>query len=103
MAIFFILLVLTVIATLLRDILYTMVDPRNPLKLVLRIFSMTVPAPIDKIKAEAITIEERSPFQVVMKRFVRHRLAMISLAVMVVIFMYHDSWHPILPLIKLMN
>jgi peptide/nickel transport system permease protein len=47
---------------------------------------MTVPAQIDKIKAEAITIEERSPFQVVMRRFVRHRLAMISLAVMVVIF-----------------
>jgi peptide/nickel transport system permease protein len=47
---------------------------------------MTVPAQIDKIKAEAITIEERSPFQIVMRRFVRHRLAMISLTVMVVIF-----------------
>jgi peptide/nickel transport system permease protein len=48
---------------------------------------MTVPAAqMDTIKAEAITIEERSPFQVVMTRFVKHRLAMVSLAVMVVIF-----------------
>ncbi len=47
---------------------------------------MTVSAPIAKLEAEAITIEERSPFQVVMRRFVRHRLAMISMAVMVVIF-----------------
>jgi peptide/nickel transport system permease protein len=41
---------------------------------------------MDNIKAEAITIEERSPFQVVMTRFVRHRLAMVSMAVMIVIF-----------------
>lgn len=47
---------------------------------------MTVSAQIDSIKAEAITIEERSPFQVVMTRFVRHRLAMVSMAVMIVIF-----------------
>ncbi len=48
---------------------------------------MTVPAAhLDNIKAEAITIEERSPFQVVMTRFVRHRLAMVSMAVMIVIF-----------------
>jgi len=47
---------------------------------------MTLPAQLDRIKAEAITIEERSPFQIVMRRFVRHRLAMISLAVMAVIF-----------------
>lgn len=47
---------------------------------------MTVSAPIDKLELEAITIEERSPFQVVMRRFVRHRLAMISMAVMIVIF-----------------
>ncbi len=47
---------------------------------------MTVSAPIDKLEADAITIEERSPFQVVMRRFVRHRLAMISMAVMVIIF-----------------
>ena len=47
---------------------------------------MTVSAPIEKLQAEAITIEERSPFQVVMRRFVRHRLAMISMAVMIIIF-----------------
>lgn len=47
---------------------------------------MTVPVQMDTIKAEAITIEERSPFQVVMMRFVKHRLAMVSLAVMIVIF-----------------
>jgi peptide/nickel transport system permease protein len=47
---------------------------------------MTVSAQMDNIKAEAITIEERSPFQVVMMRFVRHRLAMVSMAVMIIIF-----------------
>ena len=47
---------------------------------------MTVPAHMDNLKAEAVTIEERSPFQVVMMRFIKHRLAMVSLAVMVVIF-----------------
>ncbi|MBI3152558.1 MAG: ABC transporter permease [Chloroflexi bacterium] len=47
---------------------------------------MTVSAQIEKLEAEAITIEERSPFQVVMRRFVRHRLAMVSMAVMVIIF-----------------
>ncbi|MBI5352698.1 MAG: ABC transporter permease [Chloroflexi bacterium] len=47
---------------------------------------MTVPAHVDPLQAEAITIEERSPFQVVMRRFVRHRLAMVSMAVMFVIF-----------------
>lgn len=47
---------------------------------------MTVPAHMDNIKAEAITIEERSPFQVVMMRFIKHRLAMVSMAVMIVIF-----------------
>ena len=39
---------------------------------------MTVTAQIDKLQPEAITMEERSPFQIVMRRFVRHRLAMIS-------------------------
>ncbi|MBE0670271.1 MAG: ABC transporter permease [Anaerolineales bacterium] len=47
---------------------------------------MTVSAQLDKLDAESVTIEERSPFQVVMRRFIRHRLAMVSLAVMVVIF-----------------
>ncbi len=47
---------------------------------------MTVSAQLDKLDAEAVSIEERSPFQIVLRRFVRHRLAMLSLAVMVVIF-----------------
>lgn len=47
---------------------------------------MTVSAQLDKLDAESVTIEERSPFQVVMRRFIRHRLAMVSLAAMVVIF-----------------
>lgn len=47
---------------------------------------MTVTAQIDQLQPEAITIEERSPFQIVMTRFVRHRLAMISTAVMAVVF-----------------
>lgn len=47
---------------------------------------MTVPAQLVKLDAEAVTIEERSPFQIVFRRFVRHRLAMMSLAIMVVIF-----------------
>ncbi len=48
---------------------------------------MTVPVvQMDSIKAEAITIQERSPFQVVMMRFIKHRLAMASLILMIVIF-----------------
>lgn len=47
---------------------------------------MTAFAPVAKLEAEAITIEERSPFQIVMMRFRRHRLAMISLGLMIVIF-----------------
>ncbi|MBE0683334.1 MAG: ABC transporter permease [Anaerolineales bacterium] len=47
---------------------------------------MTVSAQLDKLDAESVTIEERSPFQIVLRRFVRHRLAMVSLAVMVLIF-----------------
>ncbi len=47
---------------------------------------MTVPAHMDNLKAEAVTIEERSPFQVVMMRFIKHRLAMASLIFMILIF-----------------
>jgi peptide/nickel transport system permease protein len=43
-------------------------------------------AQVAKLSAEAVTIEERTPFQIVMNRFKRHRLAMISLVVMVGIF-----------------
>lgn len=48
---------------------------------------MTVTAQIEKIQPEAITIEERSPFQIVIRRFVRHRLAMISMSVMLIVFL----------------
>ncbi|MBM3181069.1 MAG: ABC transporter permease [Chloroflexi bacterium] len=47
---------------------------------------MTVSAQLDKLDAESVSIEERSPFQIVFRRFVRHRLAMISMAVMLAIF-----------------
>jgi len=47
---------------------------------------MAVNTQVAKLEAEAISIEERTPFQIVTRRFVRHRLAMISLAVMTVIF-----------------
>ncbi len=42
-------------------------------------------AQVADLSAEAITIEERTPFQIVMNRFKRHRLAMVSLIVMIVI------------------
>jgi len=44
-------------------------------------------AQVAKLPAEAVTIEERTPFQIVMNRFKRHRLAMISLFIMIGIFM----------------
>ena len=43
-------------------------------------------AQVASLSPEAVTIEERSPFQIVMTRFKRHRLAMVSLVVMTVIF-----------------
>jgi peptide/nickel transport system permease protein len=43
-------------------------------------------AQVADLSAEAISIEERTPFQIVMTRFRRHRLAMISLIVMTTIF-----------------
>lgn len=42
-------------------------------------------AQVASLPAEAVTIEERSPFQIVMARFRRHRLAMVSLVVMTII------------------
>ncbi|MEO5888472.1 MAG: ABC transporter permease [Anaerolineales bacterium] len=42
-------------------------------------------AQLADLSAESVTIEERTPFQIVMKRFKRHRLAMVSLIVMIVI------------------
>jgi len=44
-------------------------------------------AQVANLSAEAVTIEERTPFQIVMKRFRRHRLAMISLVVMLGMFL----------------
>jgi peptide/nickel transport system permease protein len=41
---------------------------------------------IAELSADAITIEERTPFQVVMRRFRRHKLAMVSLVVITVVF-----------------
>ena len=38
---------------------------------------------VAKLSADTVTIEERTPFQIVMNRFKRHRLAMISLIVMI--------------------
>jgi peptide/nickel transport system permease protein len=43
-------------------------------------------ATVATLSAEAITIEERTPFQIVMQRFRRHRLAMVSMFVMLGIF-----------------
>jgi peptide/nickel transport system permease protein len=40
---------------------------------------------VSNLSAEVVTIEERTPFQIVMKRFMRHRLAMVSLIAMIVI------------------
>jgi peptide/nickel transport system permease protein len=43
-------------------------------------------AQVAKLSADTVTIEERTPFQIVMNRFKRHRLAMISLVIMIGIF-----------------
>jgi peptide/nickel transport system permease protein len=42
-------------------------------------------AQVASLPSEAVTIEERSPFQIVMTRFRRHRLAMVSLIIMILI------------------
>ncbi len=44
-------------------------------------------AQVATLSPEAVTIEERSPFQIVMRRFQRHRLAMVSLILMAAIFL----------------
>jgi peptide/nickel transport system permease protein len=43
-------------------------------------------AQVASLSPEAVTIEERSPFQIVLRRFQRHRLAMISLVIMLAMF-----------------
>jgi len=44
-------------------------------------------AQVASLSAEAVTIEERSPLQIVVNRFQRHRLAMVSFILMVAIFL----------------
>lgn len=44
-------------------------------------------AKVATLSAEAVTIEERTPFQIVMTRFRRHRLAMVALVIISVIFL----------------
>lgn len=44
-------------------------------------------APIEILSAEAITTPEESPWKIIFRRFRRHKLAMISLGVMAVIFL----------------
>lgn len=48
---------------------------------------MATTAPADLLSSEAITTPEESPWKVVWRRFRRHKLAMISLGVMVLIFL----------------
>jgi peptide/nickel transport system permease protein len=48
---------------------------------------MTANAQVAVLDAEKITIKEESPFQLVVRRFRRHKLAMISLFVMLSIFL----------------
>ena len=48
---------------------------------------MTASTQVAKLEAESITIEERSPFQVVVMRFRRHKLAMVSLGLIILIFL----------------
>ncbi len=43
-------------------------------------------AQVASLSPEAVTIEERSPFQIILRRFQRHRLAMISLVIMLAMF-----------------
>jgi len=48
---------------------------------------MSKPVDISELSAEGISIKEETPFQVVLKRFRKHKLAMISLVVMIAIFL----------------
>jgi peptide/nickel transport system permease protein len=44
-------------------------------------------APVELLSSEAITTPEEKPWQIVFRRFQRHKLAMISAGVMIVIFL----------------
>mgnify|MGYP001319111000 CR=1 FL=1 len=48
---------------------------------------MSKPVDLTELSAEGISLKEETPLQVVLKRFRRHKLAMISLGVMAVIFL----------------
>lgn len=48
---------------------------------------MSTTAPVDLLSSEAITTPEESPWKVIWRRFRRHKLAMFSLGVMIVIFL----------------
>ena len=43
---------------------------------------MSKPVDLTELSAEGISLKEETPLQVVLKRFRRHKLAMISLGVM---------------------
>jgi peptide/nickel transport system permease protein len=45
------------------------------------------PAPVDLLSSEAITTPEEKPWQVIFRRFRKHKLAMISLGIISVIFL----------------
>ena len=45
------------------------------------------PSPVAHLNPEGIGIKEESPFVIVLKRFRKHRLAMISVFVMTTIFL----------------
>lgn len=47
---------------------------------------MTALSDATSLTAETITIEEKSPLQIIMSRFVRHRMAMIAMFLMIFIF-----------------
>jgi peptide/nickel transport system permease protein len=48
----------------------------------------TSTAPVELLSSEAITTPEEKPWQVVLRRFRRHKLAMVSAGVMVIIFLF---------------
>ena len=64
---------------------------------------MTVPAQVAKLKAEAITIEERSPFQIVMRRFCAASSGDDIAGCHGDYLHLSRSWRPILPPMKLTN
>ncbi len=58
---------------------------------------MSKPVDLTELSAEGISLKEETPLQVVLKRFRRHKLAMISLGVMAVIFLISKFIAPFPP------